>query len=165
MTPRISIVTAVAALALLVGVPAAYGDNWGADRQDQIAGIGSPDREDRAFLAQQNQTATMLDTRERALGPDRGFGGTPMLDARERAFATKQVDPAIVPTDTRPLVADGGDRFRIDGSTGGVVTVGRVDSGRDVEWPAIGFGIGLGALLALGLFLLVWTGRGRTLAH
>jgi hypothetical protein len=146
MTPRISIVTAVAALALAVGAPAAYGDNWGADRQDRISGIGSPDREDRALLAQQNQTATML-------------------DARERAFGTKQAERATVPTDTRPVVADGGDRFRIDGSTGGVVTVGPVESGRDVEWPTIGFAIGLGALLALGLFLLVWTGRGRPLAH
>ena len=166
MTPRIFLITAVAALALVVGVPAAFGDNWGADRQSEAGVVGSPDREDHAILAQQTETATMLDARERALGPERGFGATQVLDARERAFETKLTEPVSVPTETRPLVGDGGDRFRIDGSTGGVVTVGPADSGRNIEWPTIGFAIGLGALLALGLFLIVWTGRGgRPLAH
>ena len=56
MTPRISLITAVAALALVVGVPAAFGDNWGADRQSEAGVVGSPDREDRAILAQQTET-------------------------------------------------------------------------------------------------------------
>jgi hypothetical protein len=51
MTPRISLITAVAAAALAVGVPAAFGDNWGADRQ---AGLSS-------------DTVAMLDARERSM--------------------------------------------------------------------------------------------------
>ena len=50
MTPRISLVTAVLAAALAVAAPAAYGDNWGADRQ-----------------AGAIELATMLDARERSL--------------------------------------------------------------------------------------------------
>jgi hypothetical protein len=226
MTPRITLITALAAAALVVAVPPAFADPWGADQQERAdfwnydengtkvtdtspgmsasdvaqlysgAGVGQPQwrialdaRSEglnrihglgkyaslRALeirsealnmkygLGAYATSTSAIDARERALGPERHLGATPMLDARERAFEVKQV-PASVPTDTRPVVGDGGDRFRID-PTSTPVAVGSIDSGREIEWPQIGFGVGIGVLFALGLMFLIRTTRSRELAH
>lgn len=179
MTPRISLITAVAAAALTVGAPAAFGDNWGADRRDGTAVVGSPDLPDRVAAARQKDLATMLDARERSLGTQRGDVSTPMLEARERAFGAKlheQLSGAPMPDvidravaarlveTARPYVGDGGDRFRID-PTSGPGTVAPIASGDEVGWPQIGFGVVLGILLALGLMFGLRTARRRELAH
>jgi hypothetical protein len=40
-----------------------------------------------------------------------------------------------------------------------------VRSGREVEWPQIGIGFGIGIALMFGLYLVVRTPRDRQLAH
>jgi hypothetical protein len=144
MTPRISLITAVVAAALTVGAPAAFGDNWGADRQ---AGVSA-------------DTAAMLDARERAQAAkfQAQLGDGPSTDAFDRAVAARIVETV------RPLVGDGGDRFTIDGSSN-PGTVAASGSGREIEWPQIGLGVLLGIVLALGLTLVVRTARSRELAH
>lgn len=146
MTRRITFITAVAAAALVVGVPAAFADPWGADRQDSPSVVGSPDLVDRVIAARQKEQVAMLDARERSLGPLRGDVSTPIV------------------VTYRPLVGDGGDRFVIDGgSTPATVTAS--GSGREIEWPQIGFGVLLGIVLALGLTFVMRTTRSRELAH
>jgi hypothetical protein len=43
MTPKTALVTAIACAALVFAVPAAWGDNWGADRKDQAVSQVRPD--------------------------------------------------------------------------------------------------------------------------
>ena len=141
MTPRISLITAVLALALVVSVPAAFGDNWGADKQNQTTFVGSPDAIDRAIAAKQQHVATMLDARERGLNVGRE-----------------------VPVTQEPTGFRGDDRFRIDPTSLAVATTVS-SSGRDIEWPQIGIGFGVGIALALGLLLALRATRQRPLAH
>ena len=55
------------------------------------------------------------------------------------------------------------DRFTIDATSGqNPVTV---SSGRDFELPQIGIGLGIGLVLAFGLYLLMRYTRSRPLAH
>lgn len=153
MTPRISLVTAAAAAALAVGVPAALADPWGADQQARTSAVGSPDLVERAVAARQNELATMLDSRERSLGTGR-FGAS-------RAMPTE-----------RPLVGDGGDRFTIDpkshpssASSSNTVTDSSSSFGHEIEWPQVGLGVVLGIVIALGLMLVPRTTRGRQVAR
>ena len=154
MTPRISLITAVF-VAALACVPAAFGDNWGADRQSQTV-VGSPDAIDRATAAEQQRLATT------------------MLDARERAFGTKR--EVQLGTGTYPDVVErtavayertsgfrGDDRFTIDPSSqpGSVSVTG---DGRQIEWPQVGIGFGVLLMLLIGL-LLALRGRRHPLAH
>jgi hypothetical protein len=177
MTPRISLITAVAAAALALGVPAAWGDDWYADRQQESIRV-SPDLMDRAVAAEQHRLATMLDARERSFGA-KVDSSTPMLDARERGLVEKrevQLSSGVSPdaferaveaqSQTRsPVVADF-DRFRIDPSANPVqVTATASGSGREIEWPQIGIGFGVGIALILGLLLALRPTRTRPLAH
>ena len=43
MTPKTSLVSAIACAALVLAVPAAWGDNWGADTKDQAVSQVRPD--------------------------------------------------------------------------------------------------------------------------
>lgn len=98
------------------------------------------------------------------------------VDARERAFGAKreaQLTSTVSPDafgravgshigSVREPVVD--DRFRIDPTTvPGPVSV--TTSGRDLEWPQIGVGFGIGLLLAAGMFLAMRLSRTRQLAH
>jgi hypothetical protein len=153
MTPRISLITAVF-VAALACVPAAFGDNWGADRQSQTV-VGSPDAIDRAIAAEQQRLATMLDAREQALGTKRevqlGTGVYP--DAFERAVTAHE----------RTSGFRGDDRFTIDPtSQPGPVSVS--GDGRDIQWPQVGIGFGIALALLMGL-LLALRGRRHPLAH
>ena len=144
MTPRISLITAVAAAALVIGVPAAFSDNWGADRQDGATVVGSPDLVDRVIAARQKELATMLDARERSLGTQRaesakGTGTSDQFNANDNRFRTTPVNEPIE-----------------------VATTG---SGDEIEWPQVGFGAVLGIVLMLGLMLVLRTTRSRELAH
>ena len=75
--------------------PAAFGDDWGADRQAGATVIGSPDQADRVAAAKQAELATRLDAREQSL-----------------VGRSATVEPQIIVTQ-RPYVGDGGDRFTI----------------------------------------------------
>jgi hypothetical protein len=182
MTRTISLITATVGAALLFAVPA-YGegrpaeppDFWnyesGAKVADTTPGV-APDELASLFGSIQPETVTkMLDARERSLAAGVGNGKLSALEAREQAFQTKQVatpapdwferaaDTAI--RDYRAPVVD--DRFRIDPTSGqNPVTV---SSGREVELPRIGIGLGIVLLLAIGLFLVMRYTRGRQLAH
>jgi hypothetical protein len=168
MTRTISLITATVGAALLFAVPA-YADNWGADqRGDQVR--VSPDLIDRAVAAEQNRLETMLDARERSLEAGIGNGKVSALEARERSFDTKQVSSsadwferavqASIRDNPVPVVDD---RFTIDPTSGqNSVTV---SSGREIELPQVGIGLGIGLMLALGFYLAMRYTRGRPLAH
>ena len=66
MTPKISFITAVVGAALVFAVPA-FGDSWGADRNQSTVRV-SPDLVDRVDAARQQELSSMLDARERSLG-------------------------------------------------------------------------------------------------
>jgi len=178
MTPRISLITAVFAAALAVSVPAAFGDSWGADRQNGTTFVGSPDLVDRAVAAEQRRLATMLDAREHAYIAGRDELSTPMLDARERGLTEKrevQLGSGVYPDAFERAVAARGstvdrfvandDRFQIDPSSNPVQVAATGDSGREIEWPQIGIGLGIGMALILGLLLALRATRHRPLAH
>jgi hypothetical protein len=137
MTPKISFITAVVGAALVFAVPA-FGDSWGADRNQSTVHV-SPDLVDRVDAARQQELSSML-------------------DARERSLAVKS-DATIVSTDP---VRD--DRFRLD-PTSIPTPAAAISSARDVEWLQIGIGFGGGILLAFGLFLATRTTRVRQPAH
>jgi hypothetical protein len=153
MTPRISLITAVF-VAALACVPAAFGDNWGADRQSQTV-VGSPDAFDRAIAAEQQRLATMLDAREQAFGTKRevqlGAGVYP--DAFERAVTVHE----------RTSGFRGDDRFTID-PTSQPSPVSVTGDGREIQWPQVGVGFGIALVLLMGL-LLALRGRRQPLAH
>ena len=90
MTPKISFVIAIVGAALVFAVPA-FGDSWGADRNQATVRV-SPDLVDRAAAVRQQEPSSML-------------------DARERSFAAKSEATTIVSPDP---VRD--DRFRLDPS-------------------------------------------------
>ena len=64
MTPKISFITAIVGAALVFAVPA-FGDSWGADRNQETVRV-SPDLVDRAAAARQQELSSMLDARERS---------------------------------------------------------------------------------------------------
>ncbi len=102
---------------------------------------------------------------------------TSALDAREQSFAAKReaqltdvsgpdaFERVVIAStrETPPLVAD--DRFRLDPTAGGQPAPVSVTDGREVEWPQVGIGLGIGALLMIGLYLALKGTRQRPLAH
>lgn len=176
MTPKISLATAIAALALVptAGANHQYGDAL--YQSPQATARVSPDLADRASTAAQARVSNMLDAREQSLGARVGNGKAGALEARERSFAAKQ-DAQLVSArypdwferaaaaairDNRVPVVD--DRFRIDPKSV-PVPVSVTSSGRELEWPQIGIGFGLGILLPLGLFFGLRLVHTRLLAH
>ena len=161
MTPKISLVTVVAAA--LVAVPAAWGQGQPADAferavaaQSGSSPIVSPDAVDRALaatLALQSAPIVSPDAVDRM----RTFSTSSPIaspDAFERAVAA---------------TADYGNRIVFDDRFNEPVSVpvagSSINSGRDLEWPQIGIGFGLGIVLALGLFVAMRYSRTRPLAH
>ncbi len=156
MTRTISIITATVGAALLFAVPA-WGDSWGADQRSQSVGYLNPDAADRAAALGYQQATNRLNVRERALTAkyDAQIVSAPAPDWFERAAA------AAV-RDNREIVVD--DRFGLHPqSVPSPVTV--TSSGREIEWPQLGIGFGIGLVLALGLYLAVRFTRIRPLAH
>jgi hypothetical protein len=109
-----------------------------------------------------SQAEQALRIRSEALNEQYGLGdqagsSVPMLDAREHAFTTKRVDQPtvsgrdVVSTLEKPAVTDGG---TVD-----------VTGGTEIQWSQIGAGLGIGALLVLGLWLALKATRQRPLAH
>jgi hypothetical protein len=96
-----------------------------------------------------------------------------MLDARERAFAEKR-KVQLASGSERPTGGQdsrSSDHFLANDNRVGVepttrpLSVPAADDGTNIEWAQIGFGIGAGLLLALGLVLAVRVTRSRQLAH
>lgn len=151
MTPKISLIFAVAGVALLIGVPTALGDNWFADQQQAGARV-SPDLVDRAVAAQQHRLFAMLDARERSLGvrheaePQAGAPGGGVAQA----------------VSVRAPVGD--DWFRVD-RPNVPAPISGTSSASALEWPQLGVGFGIGVILMLGLYLALRAARTRQVAH
>lgn len=164
MTPKISHITAVAAAAFALAAPAAWGGPY-------------PDAFERAVSAREtgrSGLASMPDAFERAvLASQRGPGRAVPADAHGRAaLAGDRGQPAV---STYP---DAFERHAYAGSTLRVVSdshqratpastpvAGPVSTGRDIEWPQIAIGFGIGVLLSLALMTALRLGRTRPLAH
>ena len=145
MTPKTPLVTVLAVA--LVAVPAAWGKGQ--------AVTAAPDAFARAAAAQQRSTPIVSPDavdRMKAFSQQSSPIGSP--DAVDRAVAAR---------------ADYGNRIVFDDRFRAPVNVpvatSTISSGRDIEWPQIGMGFGLGILLALGLTLAVRYTRIRPLAH
>jgi hypothetical protein len=179
MTRTFTIFTAVGAALLLV--PAALGQSQ--PQWQKALEVRSQELNRQHGLGDQSPAINAIVLRSEALNQKYGLGayGTTvrahdpgpsstsskfMLDARERALVVRGggVGEAQTIVTERPYVGDGGDRFRID-PTSTPVAVGSIDSGREIEWPQVGFGVGLGVLFALGLMFALRTTRRRELAH
>jgi hypothetical protein len=138
MTPKISFVTVVVGAALVFAAPA-FGDSWGADRNQATVRV-SPDVVDHAVAARQQELSSTL-------------------DARERSFTAKSDAAAVVSRD--PV---GDDHFRLDRAT--IPTpAATISTAGDIEWLQIGIGFGSGVLLVISLFLATRMTRLRLPAH
>jgi hypothetical protein len=152
MLARISLITAVGGAALMLAVPSAWG-------KGQLGQTYPPDAVERALAQQQGATgavSTYRDAFERAALPSASPDGVATYrDAAERAVSGRIQSGAL---------SGHTDRYELDLPNGTVLTPS-TGSGREVEWPQVGVGFGLGLLLALGLVLAVGHPRRRTLAH
>jgi hypothetical protein len=97
------------------------------------------------------------------------------LDAHQRAVVSGGNTP------TAALYSDAFERAMVAGQRGGASVVGdshervgradtpvsgtTVSSGREIEWPQVGIGLGVGIVLALGLLLTIRFARVRPIAH
>ena len=136
---------------------------------------------ERALGVAISQTPTVFDARSDGLNRLYGLGeyANP-IDARERGLVVSKATPQPQPQgfDARsdgmnrlyglgeyaaPVVADF-DRFHIVPSNE-PVTVSATSSGRDIEWPTIGYGLGIALVLMLGLGLALKATHTRPFAH
>ncbi|HEY7179319.1 MAG TPA: hypothetical protein VH305_09105 [Gaiella sp.] len=138
MTPRITLVSAVVGAALVLAAPA-FGDSWGADQEQANVRV-SPDLVDRAAAVRQQELFAVL-------------------DARERAFATR---PATSPAAAPERAHD--DHFRLDPSSG-PTPIATSPSSDGFDWSQLGIGFAVGVLLMLGLMFAMRLPRARQPAH
>jgi hypothetical protein len=141
MIPKTLLGTAIAGAALVLAVPALAGSPGVA--QNEAAVLVSPDRADRAAVARQSANSFLLDTRE------------------SRAFEAKREAATAEVTSTAGPVHDDHILDTASTSAPGVTT----SSGRDIEWPQIGIGFGVGVLLVVCLLLGARMTRSRQPAH
>jgi hypothetical protein len=172
MTRTISLITAIAGLALVTAVPAlgkgtaVPQDFWNYDQQGQQIANTSP-----------GLRAQDLASQYASLGVDESPIASP--DAVDRALAAKLAQQAAQASDGQRLSFDNYrvqtgetsagrslvfDNHRID-PVGSPTQVTVSDSGRDLEWPQIGVAFGIGIALMLGLYLTLRLARVRPLAH
>jgi hypothetical protein len=167
MTPKTSLVTALAVT--LVAVPAAMGKGHAAS--------ASPDVFERAVAAQSSTTIVSPDAVDRAVAAKLALQSTPIVspDAVDRLKASQlstlsrpHTSPDAIDR-ASAATADYGNRIvfddRFNEPANVPVATSTISSGRDLEWPQIGMGFGLGIVLALGLFLAMRYTRIRQPAH
>jgi hypothetical protein len=150
MTRRISLFVGTALVALMAAAPAlAEGMLAGSVApEDTVTQVSRPDSHD---VIRTQDTATQVsrpDSHDIVRAQE-----TTYLDAADRAH---RID-VVVPT----ALTDSADRAAPPAGSPPVLTFSSTGDG--VEWPALGFGFGLGMLLAAGLWIAT---RTRTqLAH
>ena len=158
MTPKISLVV-IPVLAGLALVPAAWGNHQYGDAAYQ-AESSVPQSNLRAVLAS-DSVESAISAREQVVA-SQPFNLRDVLasDSAESALAAKASSLAFP---ERRLV---GDNYRdVSKPVSRPTTIAASDSGREIEWPQIGMGFGLGVLLALGLVVAMRYTRIRPLAH
>lgn len=165
----ISIVLAGAALT--VGAQAAFAMSDASDRATQSQVGLYPDAIERAVnakLAAQSTVNRYSDAVDRAVvGPD--FWN---YDSRT-GKKTSNASPDVVPSDLAHLFAPPRSQVRLVGHIdryeldlpNGPVAEPTTSSGREIEWPQVGIGFGIGMVLLLGLILAARFTRGRPFAH
>ena len=162
MTRKTAFITVVAT-AFVLAVPAAWGEGQPVD-QSQGSNLALTDAHDRAFAVKLN-TFPSGDDHVRIQSRS---SSSPMLDAHERGAAIGRDQMVPVDASVRDVattrVISGDDHVRID-LADLPVSVPSASSGREIEWPQLGVGLGLGLVLAFGLFLAVRYTRARPLAH
>lgn len=152
MTPKISLITAVAVAALAIGVPAAFGEGGLAGSQEPSAGV-APDWFERAAAVQLRKTSASgisPDWFERAVA------------ARQRGKFALQSSPVVV----RDRVEQHRDELALQSSPEifAAEETSRA-AGRGIDWSQLGIGFGVGMFFVLGVILAVRLTRSRTLAH
>jgi hypothetical protein len=167
MTPKFSLVTAVAGAALLIAaVPA-----WG---QSQLPAT-YPDVVERA-AASKIASQSVPQVNLRAVLPsdsvESAIGATQPADAPQRVYlrnvlassATGATERAGVQSfNLRHMLAS--DSVQMPRSDSRPTAIATSDSGSGLEWPQIGIGFGIGILLALGLMFTVRFTRVPPIAH
>ena len=114
---------------------------------------------ERSFEAKAQAVPTSpLDAREASFGAKRDaqLANVPGPDAFERAVTTHQRSKPVIVVD---------DRFRLDPNTGVETSPVQATNSRDIEWPQVGIGLGIGLLLMIGLYVALKATRQRPLAH
>jgi hypothetical protein len=119
----------------------------------------------------------MLNARERSLEAKAQVEQSSPLDAREASFGAKRdaqlanvpgpdaFERAVIANERSKPVIVVDDRFRLDPSTGGEPGPVQTTNTRDIEWPQVGIGLGIGVLLMIGLYMALKATRQRPLAH
>ena len=151
MTRTISLIIGIAATALVVGVPTAFGEGRLAGSQEPTA--VAPDWFERAAIAAQRDGFIVRK-------PDSHDVVRPVAEGYIDAAARAQRIDIVVPT----ARTDAFERSAppLGSPTGSTEAVG---SGSDRDWSQLGMGFGIGLLLALGLYLAMRFTRTRPLAH
>jgi len=177
MTRRISLIVGAAFAVMAVAAPTALGMNRDGESLLSVvpATNGLSDASDRAKL---DGPVAPLDVFERAVvASQRDLrGGNPYVDAHQRAFggnrgseltATTYPDAferAVAARGATGAYLVGDSHDRIDPGSN-PVSVPTVSSGREIEWPQIGIGFGIGIVLLGGLVLAMRARRTPPLAH
>jgi hypothetical protein len=122
-------------------------------------------------------TVAMLNGRERSFDAKAQVEQTSPLDAREEAFGAKRdaqlanvpgpdaFERAVIANERSKPVIVVDDRFRLDPNTGVEPGPVQTTNTRDIEWPQVGIGLGIGVLLMIGLYMALRATRQRPLAH
>ena len=166
MTRKISLITAVAVSALAVGVPTAFGEGRLAGSQEPVVVsqdvplVSVPDSHDFG----QPAVGAYLDAHERGVGANQSKPQwLNALAARSEGLNKKYGLGEFVNTSTVANYRDAHERA-VPPTTGSA-PVSITSSGREIEWPQIGVGFGIGIVLVLGLILGLKATRNPPLAH
>jgi hypothetical protein len=153
MTRRISLIFGLAAIALTVAVPAAFGEGRLAGSQEHS---DFWNYESNAKVADSSPGVAPQDLAKLFAGSGRRGLGTNYAEV-------------VSPDTVGLLMAKNGvvDSSLVDALTanGGSVEVSRVTSGTEIEWTQVGIGLGIGILLVLGLGLATRIAHVRPFAH
>ena len=178
MTRTITLIIGVAVAALTIGAPVASGDPWFADRQNQadfwnydpqtgrkiadtspglspqdLAGQYSPSSEVSVPQLRRSAIDSPANRELRIEALDRQYGLGEVVGSELDAYPASTVlinraleNPVSVPGNDQPAPVS-------------------ASTGREIEWPQIGIGLGIGALLMIGLYVTLKATRHRPLAH
>jgi hypothetical protein len=176
MTRKLTLTTVLAMAALVLAVPA-----FGSPDTDELISVGlgqqyAPDALERAVAANQlgqSSTPRYSDSATAAMTVDKHS----LSVSRYSDSATASIEHAVLAREQAQREAalqyadysDSVDGALWAGTTPDVsppvAETSATGSGSEIEWPQIGFGLGLGILLGFGIFLAMRFIRVRPLAH